>query len=130
MNHLVSDFIIRIKNASRARKKSVALPYSKLNKSIGQALVREGFLENIKEEKDGNRKTLTAQLAYDNRNPVITDVKIVSKPSLRVYQKIHRIKSMEKRGMVVSILTSSKGIMTSVEAEKKGVGGEVLFRIW
>jgi len=130
MNHLVSDFIIRIKNASRARKESVLLPYSKLNKAIGQTLVKEGFLNSIKEQKDGNLKTLLAQIAYDNRNPVLTDVKIVSKPSLRVYKRIKRVSPMEKQGMIVSIVTTSKGVMSTKEAQKKGVGGELLLRIW
>ncbi len=130
MNHLVSDFVIRLKNASRARKKDTLLPYSKLNKAIGLTLVKEGFLTSIKEQKDGNKTMLIAEIAYDSRNPVITDVTIISKPSLRIYQPIHKITPMEKKGMTVSIITTSKGVMTTREAEKKGVGGELLFRIW
>ncbi len=130
MNHLVSDSIIRIKNASRARKKEAKLPYSKLNKAICQTLVKEGFLTKVSEQKEGNKKELIAELTYVNRNPVISDVSIVSKPSLRIYKSTKKISPMEKQGMVVSIVTTSKGVMSTKEAKKKGVGGEVLFRIW
>jgi small subunit ribosomal protein S8 len=130
MNHSVSDLIIRIKNASLANRKEVVLPYSKINKEIGKALQKEGFLEDIKEVKDGSKMTLSATIKYEKRNPVITDVVIVSKPSLRVYKASKEIKDVEKRGKHKVILSTSQGVMSGTDAKKKGVGGEILFEIW
>ena len=84
MNHSVSDFIIRIKNAALARRREVILPYSNLNKEIGKVLQKEGFLEEIKEIKVGNHKSLSAIVKYEKRIPVLNDVVVISKPSLRI----------------------------------------------
>lgn len=130
MNHSVSDFLIRIKNASLAQRKEVLLPYSKLNKEIGKVLQSEGFLEEIKEIKDGTQKALSAVIKYEKRKPILNDLKIVSKPSLRVYNAYKDIASLERRGKHKVILSTSKGVMTGVSARKNSVGGEVLFEIW
>src|SRR5258708_1864822 len=87
MNYIVSDFIIRIKNAAMAKRRKLSLPYSKMNKAIGNTLVKEGFLKDIKEEEVDGKKELIATVAYEKRIPIVTDVKIISKPSLRVYVK-------------------------------------------
>ena len=91
MNHNVSDFIIRIKNAALAKRREVILPFSNINKEIGKVLVKEGFLENIKEEGEKSKKILKAIVRYEKRLPVLTDVVIISKPSLRVYEPARRI---------------------------------------
>lgn len=130
MNHPVSDFIIRIKNASMAQRKEVILPYSKINKEIGKVLQNEGFLEEVKEIKDGTKKTIQAVIKYEKRKPVLNDVKIISKPSLRVYNAYKNIYKLEIRGKHKVILSTSKGVMSGNEARKKGVGGEILFEIW
>lgn len=130
MNYLVADIIIRIKNASLARRRSVVLPYSKLAKEIVTVLVKQGFLTEVKEEKDGNKKSLKAGVAYNKRTPVLTDVLLFSKPSLRVYTAVKDIIKTAKRGRGIAILSTNKGIMTGKEAFKKGVGGELLFKIW
>ena len=130
MNHLVSDFIIRIKNSAKANRKEVLLPYSKINREIGKVLVKEGFLESIKEETAGNNKQLKAVIKYERRIPVLTDVIVISKPSLRVYEPVKKILEIKKRGKRKVIVSTSKGVMTAENAEKNGVGGEVLFAIW
>jgi small subunit ribosomal protein S8 len=130
MNHLVSDFIIRVKNSAVAKRKEVVLPYSKINLAIGKTLVKEGFLENIKEEEVETRKQLRATIKYQNRIPVLTDVLVISKPSLRVYGNVKQIMEIRKRGKRTIIVSTSQGVMSSYEANKKGVGGEVLFAIW
>ncbi len=130
MNHLVSDFIIRVKNSAIAKRKEVVLPYSKINKEIGRVLVKEGFLENIKEEEVEGKKQLRAVIRYQNRIPVLTDVMVISKPSLRVYAPVSKIMEIRKRGKRTVIVSTSQGVMSSFEANKKGVGGEVLFAIW
>lgn len=130
MNHLVSDFIIRIKNAGLAKRKEVDLPYSNINRDIGKVLVKEGFLEEIKEEKDKNKKSLKATIRYERRSPVFSKVLVVSKPSLRIYKTAKTLADMERRGGHTILVSTSQGIMTSNQARKKGVGGEVLFEIW
>jgi small subunit ribosomal protein S8 len=130
MNHNVSDFIIRIKNAALAKRKEVILPFSNINKEIGKVLVKEGFLENIKEESDENKKILKAVVKYEKRLPVLTDVIIISKPSLRVYEPARRIGNIQRKGKKIVIISTSLGVMTGNDAQKKGVGGEILFTIW
>jgi small subunit ribosomal protein S8 len=130
MNHSVSDFIIRIKNASLARRKEVILPFSNMNLAIGKVLKKEGFLEDIKEASDGNRKILTATIAYDKRIPILSDVIIVSKPSLRIYKPSKSISGVERRGKHKVVLSTSQGVMSGYDAKKKGIGGEILFEIW
>ncbi len=130
MNHTVSDFVVRIKNATLARRKEVILPFSNINKEIGKVLVKEGFLEGIKEESEKGKKTLKAIIKYEKRTPVLTDVLIISKPSLRVYEGAKDTQAIERRGNKTIIMSTSKGVMTGKEARKKGVGGEILFTIW
>lgn len=130
MNYLVADFILRIKNASLARRKQVVMPYSNINKAIGKTLVKEGFLAEIKEGETEGKKTLLATLRYENRRPVVSDVLIVSKPSLRVYVGAREVREKAGKDAMTSILSTNAGVMTGKEAAKKGVGGELLFRVW
>lgn len=126
----VSDFVIRLKNASLANRRTAIFPYTKMSKEIGNILVKHKFLESIKEEEKEGKKVLVAKIAYDQRKPVFTDVLVISKPSLRVYVKTSMLPKSEKIGMGFSILSTNKGILTADQAKKQGVGGEVLFRIW
>lgn len=130
MNHSVSDFLIRIKNAGLARRHEVTLPYSNINKAIGKVLKSEGYLEDIKEGKDGSKKVLNATIAYEKRNPVLSNVVVISKPSLRVYKTSRTIHEIEIRGRHKVIMSTSYGVMTGQDAKKKGIGGEILFEIW
>lgn len=130
MNHLISDFIIRIKNSALSKRKEVVLPFSNINKEIGKVLVKEGFLESIKEESNDNKKELKAVISYENRIPVMSGVIILSKPSLRIYSSSKKLSDIAKRGKRRVIVSTNQGVMTSVEAQKKGLGGEVLFSIW
>ncbi len=130
MNYQVGDFIIRIKNAVNAKRKIVVLPYSKLNKSIGEILVQNGYLDTIKEDTVDEKKELVGTIGYKKRFATLTDVRIVSKPSLRVYIQKDKIRSIERRGNKTTIISTSQGVMTGKEAQKKGLGGELLFEIW
>lgn len=136
MNHKVSDFVIRIKNASLARRKKTIVPYCSINKALGQALIKEGYLESIKEVEhpkggeESGKKVLEVVIKYERRNPVLSDVAIVSKPSLHVYASVSKIPEIRKRGRYTIILSTTKGIMTAKDAFKLGIGGEVLFKIW
>lgn len=130
MNYLVADFVIRIKNSALSKRKEVALPFSNINKEIGKVLVKEGFLDSIKESEKRGKKELIATIKYENRIPVLTDVIIISKPSLRVYSTVKRIPDIEKRGRRKVIISTSQGVMSAFDARKKGLGGEILFSIW
>jgi len=130
MNYLVADFMIRIKNSAISKRKEVVLPFSNINKEIGKVLVKEGFLENITEENDEGKKMLKATIRYEKRIPVFTDVIIISKPSLRVYEPAKKLNEIKKRGKRKVVLSTNKGVMTAEEAQKKGVGGEILFAVW
>lgn len=130
MNNSPIDLIVRLKNASLANRKEVELPYSKINKEVAKVLQKEGMLEEVKEEKKGNKKSLMATLKILKRKPVLTGARIISKPSLRQYVSRSRIWEIEKKGQHTIILSTSKGVMTGKEAKKQKIGGEVLFEIW
>ena len=130
VNHTVSDFIIRIKNAAKARRKEILTPYNRISRDIAKVLVKEGFLENVKEQIIDDKKMLGIKIKYNNRIPVITDTKVVSKPSSRTYSGSKNLIQNQRKGMYTIILSTNKGIMTGDEAQKKNLGGEVLFRIW
>ncbi len=130
MNYNVSDFIIRIKNAALAKRKEVILPFSNINREIGKVLIKEGFLESIKEEGEKSKKVLKAVVRYEKRLPVLTDVIIISKPSLRVYEPAKHIGNIQRKGKKIVIISTNQGVMSGNDAQKKGIGGEILFTIW
>ncbi|GDX62366.1 30S ribosomal protein S8 [Candidatus Levyibacteriota bacterium] len=129
-NDKVADFIIRIKNAAMAKRKKVILSHSKLNKAMGRVLVKENFLEDIREETKDNKKILLATIRYEKRLPVLSHVVIVSKPSLRSYTRAKSVTQKERRNMSTLVISTNKGVMTGKDAKKQGVGGEVLFEVW
>jgi len=130
MNHRVSDLIIRIKNATRSRRKEVVFDNFKINKAICKVLVTEGFLEGFEAAIKDNKKVLVAKIKYEKRIPNFTDVLVVSKPSLRKYAAASEIPEIQRKGKHTIILSTNKGIMTGREAVKRNMGGEILFRIW
>lgn len=123
------DFIIQIKNAAIARKKDITTPFSNINKAIAKALIKEGFLETVKEDQVDGKKVLNIRLRYQSRKPAVTDVVLVSKPSLRKYVASGKIGSAQGRASV-AIISTNQGVLSGREAIKKGVGGEILFKIW
>lgn len=129
MNYRIGDFVIQLKNAALARKKELYVPFSNIQKAIGKVLVKEGFLEDVKEEEIEGKKTLYVKLRYQRRRPTVTDVAIISKPSLRVYVGSGEIAKKQGKAKTV-ILSTNNGIITGREAMKKKIGGELLFKIW
>lgn len=126
----VLDFLIRIKNAARAQRREVVIPFFKLGKEIAKVLVSEGFLEEVKEETKENKKFLKIRVAYDRRTPKFIDATLISKPALKNYISTKKIYEFERKGNRTLIISTSKGVMTGKEAAKKGLGGEALFAIW
>ncbi len=129
MEDRVSDLLIRIKNAYLARKKMIEVPYFKIGEKIAMILFKEGFLKKVEVKKEGKFKNLVIELIYQNKNPVLTGVKIISKPGVRVYLKAKQLKNFSK-GFEVGIVSTSRGLMTDKEAIKKNLGGEVICKIW
>lgn len=130
MNYRVSDLIIRIKNATRARRREVVFDDLKINKAICKVLVSEGFLDGFEAVIKDERKIIIAKIKYEKRVPNFTDVLVVSKPSLRKYTTAKEIPGIQRKGRHTIILSTNKGIMTGREAMRQNMGGEVLFRIW
>ncbi len=112
-----------------ARKKDITTPLSNINKGIAKALIKEGFLDSAKEETVEGRKVFSIKLRYQRRKPAISDVLLLSKPSLRKYVTASEIGRIQGRA-AVAILSTNAGIISGREAIKKGVGGELLFKIW
>lgn len=130
MNEPFIDSIIRIKNSANARRREVILPYSKFVKAIGAVLVKEQYLESVKEEIVDGKKRLKAVIHYEHRQPFLTDVSVISKPSLRRYIATTEIAKRERKGLHTLILSTSKGVMTGKEAQKQKLGGELLLEVW
>lgn len=127
--YTVADFVIRIKNASAARRKEVVMPYSKITKSIAKLLVKEGFLADVRETEGEGKKTITVGIRYVRRKPVVSDVEIVSKPSLRTHMNHKELNTEQRKKTLMMVVSTSQGLMSGKEALKKGMGGELLFKI-
>lgn len=128
----VGDALIRIKNGYLASKPQVVLTYSKLVISICNLLKKEGYIADFKEEKhpkNGAFIQILVTLKYDNRKPVLSQVKRVSKPGLRVYKGKNALPYV-LNGLGIAIISTPKGIMSDKQARKEGMGGEVLACVW
>lgn len=130
MTDPIADMLTRIRNANVVKHETVELPSSKMKKTLAELMVREGYLSGIEEYMDGSVPMLKVGLKYGaNNERVITGVKRISKPGLRVYAQKDNVPKV-LGGLGVAILSTSKGIMTDREARKEGVGGEVICYIW
>lgn len=127
----IADMLTRIRNANKAKFDSVDIPASRLKASVAKLFKREGYIKDFKViSADNNKKTLRVFLRYDKKNqPIITGLKRVSKPSLRIYAAKDTIPSV-KSGLGLAIISTSKGVITDQEARELNVGGEVLCYIW
>ena len=126
----IADMLTRVRNAVKAKFNSVDIPGSKLKIEMAKTLKDEGFIRNYKFLKDGKQGILRIYLKYGSGNTnVICGLERISKPSRRVYVRSKDIKPVFN-GMGVSILSTSKGIITDKKARKENVGGEILCNIW
>ena len=128
VNDTLSDMLVRIKNAQKMAKKTVTVIDSKLNRSVCEVLVSEGFIESYDQMQIENKPFITIQLKYYIGQPVISMVKRVSKSSLRVYKQCREIPRIID-GFGVMVLSTSKGVMSHIKAKLANLGGEVLFII-
>jgi small subunit ribosomal protein S8 len=121
----IADMLTTIRNGYLTKTRKVLVPRSKFKEEIVKTLIEAGYLENYKI----NEGRLEINLKYKNRKPVLEQIKRVSKPGLRIYKpnkKIGRIRS----GFGISIISTPKGVMTSQDAKKKGLGGEIICLVW
>jgi len=125
MNDLIADMLIRIKNAIMRKKDSVEVPNTKINKNILEVMKQEEMIGDF-EEKD---RMIEVALKYDENEPVIIHLEKVSKPGQRIYVSSNEIVPV-MNGRGISVISTSKGIMTGAMAKSQNLGGELICRIW
>jgi small subunit ribosomal protein S8 len=125
----IADMLIRIKNASMAGRSHISVNHSKVKEALAKILSTEGYISDVSLAEEGTKRTLTIALKYHQKKSVITEIKRKSKPGRRQYitkTAIPRVLG----GMGTAILSTSSGLMTGKEAQKKGIGGELICEIW
>ena len=125
----IADMLTRIRNANQMRYKEVEVPASKIKIEIARILKEEGFISDYKIKKNNIQDILVLYLKYSGKVSVITGLKRISKPGLRVYAKAEEIPTVLS-GLGIAIISTSKGLMTDKNARKASLGGEVLAYIW
>jgi len=130
MTDPIADLLTRIRNANIVKHEIVEVPSSNIKKAVSNILLQEGYLKDIEEYTDGPVEMLRLTMKYGhNKERVITGLKRISKPGLRVYCRKEEIPKV-LNGLGVAVVSTSKGIVTDRDARKLGVGGEVLCYIW
>ena len=130
MTDPIADMLTRIRNANQMRYKEVEVPASKIKLEIARILKETGFIEDYKVKKNNVQNIIVLNLKYGkNKERVITGLKRISKPGLRVYAKTEELPKV-LNGLGIAIISTSKGIMTDKEARTASLGGEVLAYIW
>ena len=126
----IADMLTRIRNANQMRYKEVEVPASKMKLEIARILKEEGFIADFKVKKNNVQNIIVLTLKYgEKKERVITGLKRISKPGLRVYAKAEEVPTV-LNGLGIAIVSTSKGVMTDKAARKENVGGEVLAYIW
>lgn len=129
MSDPIADMLTRIRNAGKAKIESLDIPGSKLKVELARILKDEGFIRNYKFLKDDKQGILRVYMKYDENACAIFGLKRVSKPSRRIYKKSKDVKPVLS-GMGISVLSTSKGVLTDRQARQENVGGELLCTIW
>lgn len=130
MTDPIADMLTRIRNANSVFHDKVDIPASKIKEAVVRILKEEGFIKDFELIQDGKQGILRVTLKYSaNRDKVITGIKRISKPGLRVYAKKEELPRV-LGGLGIAVISTSKGLMTDKEARKQGLGGEVLAYVW
>lgn len=131
MTDPIADMLTRIRNANQAMHDDVCMPTSKLKEALAEVLEKEGYITSFRvADNDGIRRELTIDMKYSpERERVISGIKRVSKPGLRVYTKADSVPRV-LGGLGVAVLSSSQGLLSDREARKRNIGGEVLCFVW
>lgn len=130
-NDTIADMLTRLRNATMARHQTTEVPSTKMTRSIAKVLREEGFIADYMEQGEGLKRNLVITLKYKGkgRRPIITTLKRISKPGLRVYsgrKDLPRVLG----GIGIAIISTSSGIMTDRDARRQGLGGEILCYVW
>ena len=126
----IADMLTRIRNAGAAKHETVDVPASKMKKAIAQILLDEGYIKSFQLIEDGKQGIIRIVLKYgENKTSVISGLRRVSKPGLRIYTNCEDMPKVMK-GLGIAIVSTSKGVMTGKQARKENVGGEVLAFVW
>ena len=126
----IADMLTRIRNAGAAKHETVDVPASKMKKAIAQILLDEGYIKSFQLIEDGKQGIIRIVLKYgENKTSVISGLRRVSKPGLRIYTHCEDMPKVMK-GLGIAIVSTSKGVMTDKQARKENVGGEVLAFVW
>jgi len=126
MTDPIAQMVSIIKNGYLARKKELQIPYSKFKEEILDVLLKEGFLEKVKVEE--SKRRFVVNLKYKERQPALSDIKLISKPGLRVYRKSKNLKRV-LGGLGLRIVSTPSGVMTDSQAFKKKLGGEIILEV-
>ena len=130
LSDVIADMLTRIRNANNAKHETVDIPASNMKKSIAEILLSEGYIKGYNVIDDGKQGIIRITLKYtDSKAPVITGLRRVSKPGLRIYSSCADMPKVRK-GLGIAIVSTSKGIMTDKKARELNVGGEVLAYVW
>ena len=130
MTDPIADMLTRIRNSNNAKHKSVEIPASKIKKDLAQILLDEGFIDGYNVVEDDKQSMITIDLKYGaNEERVISGIKRISKPGLRVYVRNNEIPRV-LGGLGIAIISTSKGVVTDKVARKQGIGGEVICYVW
>jgi len=125
----ISDFLLRIRNASKAKKLRVEIPASKMKQGLAEILKKESFIHDYSIVEDDKQNIIKIQLKYRDGFSAITGMKRISKPGLRIYKDATEIPRV-LNGLGTAVISTSKGLMTDKEARSQSTGGEVICYIW
>ena len=125
----ISDFLTRIRNASRAKKVRVEIPASKMKIGLAEIMKKSGYIYDYKVDEDNKQNMITILLKYKDGNPAIHSLNRISKPGLRVYANSDQLPRV-LNGLGTAVISTSKGLLTDKEARKQTSGGEVICFIW
>lgn len=126
---MIADMLTRIRNAIGAHHETVSIPASKVKLNIANILLTEGYISKIEETQEDVRKNIVLTLKYNGKQNVISGLKRISKPGLRIYAKCDELPKV-LNGLGIAIISTSKGLLTDKQAREKKLGGEVLAYIW
>jgi small subunit ribosomal protein S8 len=125
----VSDFLTRIRNASKAKKVKVEIPSSKMKAGLAEILKKNGYIYDYKIDEDNKQNVISVLLKYSDGVPAINGLKRISKPGLRIYKKSDELPRV-LNGLGTAVISTSKGLLTEKEARRQDTGGEVVCYIW
>lgn len=129
MSDVIADMLTRIRNANNAKHETVDIPASNMKKSIADILTAEGYIKGYSVIEDGKQGTLRVTLKYIGKQKVLTGIRRISKPGLRVYASCEEMPRV-MNGLGIAIVSTSKGVMTDKKARSENVGGEIIAFVW